>query len=249
MTRWLIGLDDTDNLESRGTGHLARRLAERLEGAGLGVQVKGITRHQLLVDERIPYTSHNSSACIWAEFEIEDRAGVIAVSEEFLRRESAPGSDAGLCVAAWEDISAEIQAFGARAKRQVLGMSEAWALAGQAGVHLAGLTGTQGGVIGSLAAVGLHAAGDDGRFLWMRGLRELAGIYTVEQLRGLVGIGSIETEMNQDRVHPSDRIDVGDWVRPILRGGQAVLLVERSADEQHSDWRVVARERIKQLSD
>ena len=248
MTRWLIGLDDTDNLESRGTGHLARRLAEVLEGAGLGVDVAGITRHQLLVDERIAYTSHNSSACIAAEFEAGARTGVIALAEAFLASESAPGSDAGLCVAAWAEVSGVIQAFGARAKQQVLAMPEALRLAEVAGIHLVGLTGTHGGVIGSLAAVGLHRAGGDGRFLWMRGLRELAGVYTVEQLRGLVGIGSVETVDKHERVGLGDLVNVGDWVRPILRDSQAVLLVERAADE-HSDWRVLARERIKRLSD
>lgn len=248
MTRWLIGLDDTDNLESRGTGHLARRLAEMLEETGLAVQIKGITRHQLLVDERIPYTSHNSSACIMAEFAPPVRADVVSAAEDFLARESAAGSDVGLCVAAWAEVSNEIQAFGARAKQQVLAMPEARRLADVAGIHLVGLTGTHGGIIGALAGVGLHVAGNDGRFLWLPGLRQLTGIYRVEQLRDLVEIGSIETEKNDEHVGPGDRLDVGDWVRPILQDGRAVLLVERSADV-HSDWRVVARERIKQLSD
>ena len=59
----LIGIDDTDNLDTRGTGYRARTLAQGLVDAGLAA-VHGITRHQLLVDPRIPYTSHNSSACL-----------------------------------------------------------------------------------------------------------------------------------------------------------------------------------------
>ena len=61
--RYLIGVDDTDNLESRGTGHRVRQLANCLAQQELA-QPLGITRHQLLVDPRIPYTSHNSSACL-----------------------------------------------------------------------------------------------------------------------------------------------------------------------------------------
>jgi hypothetical protein len=57
----LIGIDDTDNLESRGTGYCVRQLANWLSEKNLVVPL-GITRHQLLVDPRIPYTSHNSSA-------------------------------------------------------------------------------------------------------------------------------------------------------------------------------------------
>jgi hypothetical protein len=250
MTRWLIGLDDTDNLESRGTGHLARRMAEMLTQSGVAIEVKGITRHQLLVDARIPYTSHNSSACIVAEFEACDEPRVVALAAEFLFHESAPGSDAGLCVACWAAVTGAIQAFGQLAKRDVVTMPQARHLADAAGIYLVGLTGTHGGVIGSLAAVGLHVAGNDGRFLWLRGLRELAGIYSVEQLQGLVEFGSVQTETNEQMPALNETVDVGDWVRPILRHGQAVLLVERNADEQqHSHWRVVARERIKQLSD
>ena len=62
-SRILIGIDDTDDSESTGTGCLAQRLVGVLGEAGLGSAV-GITRHQLLIDPRIPYTSHNSSACI-----------------------------------------------------------------------------------------------------------------------------------------------------------------------------------------
>lgn len=241
--RWLIGIDDTDNLESRGTGHRARQLAQALDGL---LEVTGITRHQLLVDPRIPYTSHNSSACLTAEGAPAARAEAIALSREFLLKESAPGSDAGLCVAAWEQVTPLIQAWGARAKAEVLVMADALALAAGAGVHLEGLTGTHGGVIGALAAAGLRAAGADGRYLWLRGLRELSGIYTAAQLQAAAWIEVIQTEAGAP-VSPDARILVGDWPRPILRGGQAVLLVEE-AEHVEYDWRAASKERIKQLT-
>ena len=61
--RYLIGIDDTDNLESRGTGFRARCLGAELAGAGLA-RVDGVSRHQLLVHPDIPYTSHNSALCL-----------------------------------------------------------------------------------------------------------------------------------------------------------------------------------------
>lgn len=47
----LIGIDDTDNLESRGTGHCARQLGLSLVASNL-IELQSITRHQLLVDSR-----------------------------------------------------------------------------------------------------------------------------------------------------------------------------------------------------
>jgi hypothetical protein len=60
---YLIGIDDTDNLESRGTGHHARRLGAFLQTEAMA-GLLDVTRHQLFVDPRIPYTSHNSSLCL-----------------------------------------------------------------------------------------------------------------------------------------------------------------------------------------
>ena len=61
-----IAIDDTDNLESKGTGFRARELAALLQMNHCG-QIIGVTRHQLFFNEQIPYTSHNSSACISLE--------------------------------------------------------------------------------------------------------------------------------------------------------------------------------------
>jgi hypothetical protein len=55
------GIDDTDNLESRGTGRLTRSIAAE---PGKTYGLYGVTRHQLLVHPDIPYTSQNSAAVI-----------------------------------------------------------------------------------------------------------------------------------------------------------------------------------------
>ena len=68
---YLVGLDDTDVLESRGTGHLARQIAAAL---ATEYQVLGVTRHQLLLDPRVPCTRNNSCAAIVLG-ENEDRDG------------------------------------------------------------------------------------------------------------------------------------------------------------------------------
>ncbi len=246
--RILIGVDDTDNLESRGTGYRARCLGERLEAEGLA-HVESITRHQLLVDPRIPYTSHNSSACLVAEAASGRLDQLAGFCRDYLLRESAPGADAGLCVAAWERVDQAVQAFGRLAKQDVLTHAAALELAQRAGIGLEGLTGTGGGVIGALAGVGLRVEGRDGRGLWLRGLRELTGICTEAQLRQAVpGLDGVESVGGQS-VLPSARIDVNDWPRPILRAGRVILLVEEANGDDNCEWRAARKDLIKQLSD
>jgi hypothetical protein len=236
----LIGIDDTDNLESRGTGFRARQLANWLAENELAIP-NGITRHQLFVDPQIPYTSHNSSACMVVR--TENAEEVWEACREYLLRESAVGSDAGLCLARWEIVSEQVMAFAGRAKLEVLTMPEAEQIASDSGLWLAGLTGTGGGIIGALAGVGLRRAGEDGRFLWLPGLRELMGVYPVAQICSNGHIDRICTLDGAD-VTPDTLVDLGEWVRPVLRGGQATLYVE----EQNHGWYALPKERIKALS-
>jgi hypothetical protein len=240
--RYLIGIDDTDNLESRGTGHRARQMADFLAQQGL-IQALGITRHQLLVSPEIPYTSHNSSACLLVQAEPEKENEIWNASCEFLLKESASGSDAGLCLAKWEAVSAQVRAFGLRAKQVVLTQLEAEQTALDNEIHLQGLTGTHGGIIGALAGVGLHHAGNDGRFLWLPGLRELNGIQTVSELCKRGHFDEIRT-LNGTILPPEALVDVGEWVRPILRNNQAILFVE----EQNHEWHILPKDHIKSLS-
>ncbi len=244
--RYLIGIDDTDNLESRGTGHRARMLGLGLQEAGLG-RLMAITRHQLLVHPAIRYTSHNSSACLGVDAPDASAAALADFCRLFLLDESAPGSDAGLCIAAWDAVDDTVQAFGELAKREVVTAATALDLGTRTGFILEGLTGDGGGVIGALAGVGLRAAGDDGRFLWLPGLRETTGGHPAAALPALTGIEACQT-LDGSEISPDDTVDVGMWCRPILRGGRAVLLVEPVGD-QPGAWRVAVKDVIKELSD
>jgi hypothetical protein len=59
----LISIDDTDNLESPGTGALASQIAADLESNGWG-QSSFITRHQLLVHPTCSSFQRNTEAVI-----------------------------------------------------------------------------------------------------------------------------------------------------------------------------------------
>ncbi len=296
MAVFLIGIDDTDNLSSRGTGWLARRLSD--ECASRGLRPLGVTRHQFLVHPAIPYTSHNSGACIALESPSTRsvpfgpaRAGVLSNSEgpgrargpwcsgllasgspgvdgsraiakdlaefifDFVARNSADGSDPGVCLAKASDVPDFIIEFAYLATKQVVTMAEAYGLAERATIALRGLGGTCQGVIGALASVGLRAAGNDGRFIDLPGLRELHGCVDVaafdrigvaveyrgsERVAGFPQGGMAHlrkaTPKLRLRVPP---IETLDWVRPRLVGGKAVLPLEWC--EQKNAWIPVDR--------
>ncbi|MFZ5856707.1 MAG: ABC transporter substrate-binding protein [Chloroflexota bacterium] len=219
--QYFIGLDDTDNHESRGTGHLARVMAESL---AQNFRVHGIVRHQLLEDERVPKTSHNSSATIIFEGDSYPLTELAAFARKFMLDDFQPGSDPGLCVAS--EIPDEIVRYGQRAQREFLHQQEPRALAAAHGIHLEGLGGTEGGVIGALASVGLSASGNDGRYVLVGSIRTLSGLQPLDAVLAS-GIASVRTPDGQP---VSDGLILADKLRPARRDGQPILFVERDDD-------------------
>ena len=129
-TAWLVGIDDTDNAESIGTGRLARMLAEHLESRELLTDTS-VTRHQFLVHPDIPYTSHNSSACIAGLSEDASRAALAEVARGFLRDHFHGGANPGLCVCAAEAVPDALVVLGKRAQQEVLRLDEFDRIAGR----------------------------------------------------------------------------------------------------------------------
>lgn len=157
MSLLLIGIDDTHVLESTGTGRMARNLADYLTGMGMGEPL-GVSRHQLLVDDRIPYTSHNSSLCIGLETELPP-ADFKKPCSEFLLDNFRDGSDPGLCICLLDEIPSCAVDFGLIAQTDVLHKRQAVDLATENNIFLVELGGTGGGIIGVLAGVGLRKEG------------------------------------------------------------------------------------------
>lgn len=217
-----IGLDDTDNPESRGTGHLAREIATTL---GADYPLLGVTRHQLLVDPRVRCTKNNSCAAIALDANgdgdiaaLWDRVQALVVSD------FQPGSDPGLCIA--QHVPEAVREFGRRAQRELVHQDEARALATTTGVRLLGLGGDESGVIGALAAVGLAASGEDGRYVLVGRSRELSGLQPVSALLA-AGIAAVQTVDGQP-VH--EGLVQTDRLRPARRAGQPIAIVEWAGD-------------------
>jgi len=214
-----IGLDDTDNQVSRGTGRLARAIAEALAGR---FELLGVTRHQLLVDPRVPYTSHNSSATLHLRGNSDvDLCTIADEVQEMMLADFQAGSDPGLCVA--QAVTADMSAFGRRAKVDLVTQDEARAIARAAGCILRGLGGTRDGVIGALAGVGLAATGQDGRFLLVGTARDLAGVQCVE---AILASGISEVRYPDGTRMEAGLVDTNGKLRPALRDGRPVLYVK-----------------------
>jgi tRNA(Ile2) C34 agmatinyltransferase TiaS len=218
----LIGLDDTDTPDSRGTGHLARQIAAVL---AKDHPLLGVTRHQLLVDPRVPCTKNNSSAAILLEGDGDlDPAALLGTVESLMRHDYYPGSDPGLCIA--HRVPAEIAQFGRRTQRDLVSQDDARRLAAAFGIPLVGLGGTEDGVIGALAAVGLAATGEDGRYVLVGRSRELTGLQPVSALLA-AGVVAVQTPDGQPVI---DGLIRADKLRPARRGGQPIAVVEWAGD-------------------
>ena len=219
-----IGLDDTDVLgEPPGTGRVARELAQRLEDLGFGRSL-GVTRHQLLVDPRIPYTSHNSSLCIGIETEAALAAFAIPCTE-FIEKHAKDGADPGLCILPRHSLNQELTDFGWRATKEVLTMGAAAALANKNNIFLKELGGTGGGIIGALAGAALRASGNNGRFVELRGIREIDGAITAGDLKSCTGIEGV-LDLDGNPLAPTELIESYGWIRPSMQQGTVVLRVQ-----------------------
>lgn len=225
--RILVAIDDTDNLESKiGTGKRAAQLIDLLEERGWG-QAEVITRHQLLVDPAIPYTSHNSAMCFAFDLAASRLPDLIALSADYLAANCDPGSDPGLCVTEVEKLAApgRLIAFGYRAKEQVLSKAEAYALAEELDIHLSEHGGTGQGVVGSLAGVGLRLSGSDGR---LRGKLHFSGtdeVTSAGELRRQTGIELVKSLDGQHIITDDEPIRLGENLKGVMLLGQRVLLV------------------------
>jgi len=211
-------MDDTDMPDTRGTGHLAREIADQLEDF---CEVRGVSRHQLLRDPRVPMTKNNSANVIHvvaSQVSIAELAEFVAAA---MVREFVPGSDPGLCVAARPGDG--MAAFGRKAKRFLVTVEGALASVCGAKVIARALAGTGDGVIGAVAGVGLASGGNDGRFVRIGAVRELADNVGIQELTR-AGVQEVRT-LNGTRIK-AGRVLSGGKIRPEIMEHRPVVLVK-----------------------
>ena len=226
-----LAIDDTDVIGSRGTGKLAREIAHNLSKEW---NILGVTRHQLFVHDAIPFTSHNSCAVIHVNSDDREEADTIFDwAKDIMLSDFIEGSDPGIAVATGFQIVPALIAFGKDAKNMVLTQEKARTLAKNLEIRLEGLGGSQDGVIGAMAGLGLAATRNDGRFVQKGRIRDIRGSCLAEDLLK-AGIDAITTL--DGRVITDGMIIEKEFksVKPCPVNGRSVLFVEEREGLFHS---------------
>jgi hypothetical protein len=219
--RLFLGFDDTDDADADfGTGKLVRNFCSGLNG---DFKLLGIVRHQLPRLEGIPYTSNNSSACVLAEVPgREALPRLVKAAAKHLASNAAPGADPGLCCVFEEDVSDELVRFALECNGRRTSQAEAMRAA--SGLELHGLGGSNDGIIGAAAAVGLTRYGWSGRFIAWNGMRKLPDPATVRALES-EGVRVLSVDRDPLVPLPEDQVFADGWLRPSMWGGSPVLQV------------------------
>ncbi len=213
--RLFISIDDTDVVGGEGTGRLARRIARTLD-----LDVLGITRHQLFIHPSIRYTKRNSCNIIMARSAESLDFDMFEAVKEIIVDRFQEGSDPGLAMA--ETVPESIVEFGLKAQREVLTKQDALRTAKEGNVRLQEIGGSGDGIIGALAGIGLCSSGSDGRYVMLKGLRELKGTVSVARL-GEMGIDTVLLDEGGKLTEGS--VAMADRIRPSRIDGKPVLFV------------------------
>lgn len=242
-----ICIDDTDNLESRGTGALASLMIEHIEEMGWG-NCSYITRHQLYFHPDIPYTSHNSSMCFVINHNEPIFDDLKDYSIKFLEQESAEGSDPGLCIAEYNKIKDYdlLINYGKQAKKEILNKSIAYSTAEKAGVYLSEHGGTGGGVIGALAGIGLRLTGNDGRVKGKAYFPIPRNILTVKEILDNSNIDLVQS-LEGDILNEFEEVKLGEKVKSVFLNFKKILLVYSKYDDEKNKfiWNTCIKEQLK----
>lgn len=245
MTEYLICVDDTDDLtKDTSTGSIAEMIARDV-AEFFRVSVRpGITRHQLLLDESVPYTSHNSSMCFSVVLPEGSAEAVRDMAWDRIYRHRADTSNPGLCLfarnlAGDEGAQERLIRFGQRAKSEYVPLDEAARLAGELdAVYLGGIGDTRQGMVGALAGIGLRLSGNDGRFRGKWDMVSLAAdlpgghasdasVRECEELYARQGIKARFIDREGRDLDGDARVILIADAKPVLRGGLFSIICER----------------------
>lgn len=230
---YYVAFDDTDTIDcGRGTGKLARWFANEIPADSKQIMV---VRQQLLHASNIPMTSHNSSLCCVIESENENltelliEKGIAHIKNHFFE-----GSDPGFCVATDKDDLSKLIAFGVKCTGTKVTQQEAIEAAST--VHLSGHGGTNDGIIGATAAVGLTHLGESGRIVDYADIRELGNETTVGDLRAR-NLHVMSVNRHAEYIPDTHIVDNQGSLRPHLWAKRLVVPVLSSGNEK---WQTIS---------
>lgn len=223
--RILIGIDDTDTKNSKGTGFISRELARQIESNNLG-KVINITRHQLFISDKIQYTNRNNSACI--ELVSNQKEELISFCHKMILSSTLNECGPVLVFADLKSVSKEIIEFGFKAKKTLVSFSEASILIENSKLIVDVVRESKNGMIGALAAIGLRASGNDGRVVWVKGheIKDLAGTYMVGEVYCKTNVDIIKTTSGYKVPISASLNFENNRIKPVLIDNAITYLVE-----------------------
>lgn len=245
-----ICIDDTDTIDSKGimgTGTIAEMIKSMLE-LKFG-PCAYITRHQLLIHEDVPYTSHNSCMCLEAEINENDYEDAKKACIALLEKEHLLGSDPGFCMVKREEIidKEALIKYGNDTKKLLMTKEIAYDLASHCHIHLSEHGGTGQGVIGALAGVGLRLGGEDGE---IKGTlkQQMGKQFAYQTLMSLPIIDKI-VDINMKKISEKALINIGERSKTILKGGKQVLVVQKVADKEGELYETCNKKWLRKLDE
>ena len=223
---FLLCVDDTDELGGEiSTGGLAEEIALYM---GSFAKISFITRHQLLLDPRINYTSHNSSMCLVAEISTKQREKVLNFALHLITSKCAKSSEPGLAAVFKDEITdrSRLIEFGKSAKEKLITIEKACEMAKQQNIFLKSIKPNAHGVIGALAGIGLRLSGNDGK---VRGkFKPNAQKLSVNELLSLPYIKAVMDESFKPLAN-DEMINLNEAIKPIFWDHKPTLLVRKEA--------------------
>lgn len=237
--RIFIGIDDTDNAESKGTGFFSRELGHSIEKKGLG-KVLGISRHQLLKSSDIIYTTRNSASCIELMICIDIKE-IVSFIKDFIKKNATPESHTGFCIIDSQRVTKNLILFGKKAQKSKISISDATSIAKEDCIYVGGKSETANGIIGALAAIGLRASGNDGIMIWAKGkeIMPMKGVFNAGEVYSSTHIDILKS-VDGFKIPVNARIEICETDNPTIKENSVTLFVEEHPEKEVCDWRVVS---------
>lgn len=245
--KFYLCIDDTDNLDSIGTGTIAEQILEKIISHGFG-PCSLVTRHQLFIHQDIPYTSHNSSMCFYGEAPDESLPTIIDLASYHLDTVSAEGSDPGLCILKFDASTdySDLITFGKDAKKRVLTKEDAIKCAKAHHLHLSEHGGTGQGIIGALAGVGLRLFGNDGEIKGALKHIEINREYHVTELIEFPEVDQVLDLVTKEPLSKTTSINMGSRSKPVMYKNQSILFAIKTDDGKYES---LTKLKIRQLGE
>lgn len=221
MTRIFVGIDDTDVAGGAiSTARLARELGETLRSE---MRFIGSLGHILFTG--VKATTNNKASCIILECDAD--LALDSLFErivDYVEWRAALASSPGVVMAA-RDLE-RLVGLGCEASWREIHLDEAIPIL--VGHRFKGF-GSQRGLIGAAAAVGLTVRGWSGRWLEYGDLRRFERAVQIRDLAEQ-GIRTVSIGTDAEAPGPDDWVDTHGWLRPQSIAGEAALPLRRVGD-------------------